>query len=110
MTTVVKDWSGKIIAYCEWWVTNGDDRFGGEYVYVRDLWIYPASRNKAIINDLIERIGNHEFAKTCKYVYWNRGGHYRRGEWVSPRVSKPYRITTALRRGMKYGQIEVTKT
>lgn len=88
MTTILSDINDKIYAYCEWWVTDGNNRFGGEYLYIRDLWIHPDYENNKEILKIIDKINQHEFSKPCKWVYWNRGD----------RVSKVFKKSTAIRR------------
>lgn len=90
MTTILSDENEKIYAYCEWWVTNGRNEFGGEYLYVRELWIHPEYRNTGAIKELIKKINNNQFSKSCHSVLWERGD----------KVCGPFKKEKLLRRSL----------
>lgn len=58
MITKVPDEHGRIIAYIEWRqvAKSGFDKFGGEYIWVNDLWVHPDYRYKGLIKQMLDKI------------------------------------------------------
>ena len=79
MIDTIKDDEGRVIAYCEWSVTdkNGilDDK--GEYVFVRNFWIWKSNPLKlSVIRHFVDTISKK--ISWAKYVYWRRTKYNKR--------------------------------
>ena len=76
MVDHITDFDGKVIAYCEWSVTDNQGKLDdkGEYCFVRELWIWEGKRGKSqIIRSFIKQIT--ESLPQLKYAYWKRPKH-----------------------------------
>lgn len=76
MISVINDNDGKIIAYIEWEIVNGEGQFqdNGEYCYIQDYWVHKEYRiqSKYILKKLSVQIAEHKFSKSMRWVYWCR--------------------------------------
>ena len=72
MVSVKHDTDGKVIAYAEYFIVNGNGTLNpdGTYCYVNDLWIHTSLRHKRIVRKFL----NEEISKwpLLKRVYWKR--------------------------------------
>ncbi len=73
MIEVLKDQDGKIIAYCEWTLTDprGIQTNGGTHIYIYDLWTY---KRNGSIPKIIKAI--YKKTPTAENVYWVRRDKY----------------------------------
>jgi len=72
MISTLKDRQGLIHSYIEWQVLDptGYPSDGGEYIFIRSIWIHKRFRGMRAYRSLIDKIDRHEYTKGCHFVYW----------------------------------------
>lgn len=72
MLTSLKDNDGKIIAFTEWTLVgpSGYESESGEYIYIREIWVWPGVRNEGKIGRMIDEIMRN--CPQAKHGYFNR--------------------------------------
>ena len=74
----IKDDEGKIVSFIEWNLCDkqGINTVGGEYCFVKELWVHDSFTHKNIIRYYINLI--YSKANTIKYAYWERHKYNKR--------------------------------
>lgn len=72
MITTIHDDQNYIVAYLEWRQVSasGFDKYGGEYIFVADMWIHPEHRGQGLLQELISKV--LLIAPEAKFCYYQR--------------------------------------
>lgn len=72
MIDTVKNCDGFVCGYIEWQILDslGIQKNGGEYVYIKNMWVHPRWRNAVALKLLIKKIYDHPYSKSARFVYW----------------------------------------
>lgn len=72
MVTTIHDDENFVIAYIEWRQVgaSGFDKYGGEYIFVNDMWIHPEYRGQNLLHELISKV--LLIAPEAKFCYYQR--------------------------------------
>ena len=72
MVTNIKDTEGRIVAIAEWRLVgdSGLECTNGRYIWLNDIWIHDAYRNKRLLNRIIDEIMT--IVPEAQYCYFQR--------------------------------------
>jgi GNAT superfamily N-acetyltransferase len=72
MVTTIQNDCGYVVALIEWRqvAASGFDKYGGEYIFVNDVWIHEDYRGQSLLHELISKV--LLIAPEAKFCYYQR--------------------------------------